>query len=72
MGMLGSAVKTWHCAAAELLGRLILNPDNEPLFSSIAPQVYFISLVISSLSVACHTIWLVVNRICKGCRFTSD
>lgn len=39
MGMLGSAVRTWHCAAAELLGRLILNPDNEPFLLPVAPQV---------------------------------
>ncbi|KAF9587875.1 hypothetical protein IFM89_006129 [Coptis chinensis] len=30
MGIPGSSVKAWHCAAAELLGRLIINPDNEP------------------------------------------
>ncbi|XP_022875150.1 armadillo repeat-containing protein LFR [Olea europaea var. sylvestris] len=40
MGMLGSAVRTWHCAAAELLGRLILNPDNEPFLLPVAPQIY--------------------------------
>ncbi|KAL3507773.1 hypothetical protein ACH5RR_033155 [Cinchona calisaya] len=40
MGMLGSAVKAWHCAAAELLGRLIINPDNEPFLLPFAPQVY--------------------------------
>ncbi|KAK4478137.1 hypothetical protein RD792_017416 [Penstemon davidsonii] len=40
MGMLGSAVKAWHCAAAELLGRLILNPDNEPFLLPFAPQIY--------------------------------
>lgn len=39
MGMLGSAVKSWHCAAAELLGRLIINPDNEPFLLPFAPQV---------------------------------
>ncbi|PIN16607.1 hypothetical protein CDL12_10739 [Handroanthus impetiginosus] len=40
MGMLGSAVKAWHCAAAELLGRLILNPDNEPFLLPFTPQIY--------------------------------
>uniref|UniRef100_A0A5B7AQ30 Putative armadillo repeat-containing protein LFR n=1 Tax=Davidia involucrata TaxID=16924 RepID=A0A5B7AQ30_DAVIN len=40
MGMLGSAVKAWHCAAAELLGRLIINPVNEPLILPFAPQIY--------------------------------
>ncbi|KAL8026363.1 hypothetical protein ABFX02_14G021800 [Erythranthe guttata] len=40
MGMLGSAVRGWHCAAAELLGRMILNPDNEPFFLPFAPQMY--------------------------------
>lgn len=39
MGMLGSAVRGWHCAAAELLGRMILNPDNEPFLMPFAPQV---------------------------------
>jgi hypothetical protein len=41
MGMLGSAVKAWHCAAAELLGRLIINPDNEPFLLPFFPQVDF-------------------------------
>ncbi|XP_010934291.1 armadillo repeat-containing protein LFR [Elaeis guineensis] len=40
MGMLGSSVKAWHCAAAELLGRLIINPDNEPFLLPSAPQIY--------------------------------
>ncbi|KAJ4967660.1 hypothetical protein NE237_014361 [Protea cynaroides] len=40
MGMLGSSVKAWHCAAAELLGRLIINPDNEPYLLPFAPQIY--------------------------------
>ncbi|KAF8388150.1 hypothetical protein HHK36_026816 [Tetracentron sinense] len=40
MGMLGSSVKAWHCAAAELLGRLIINPDNEPFLLPFAPQIY--------------------------------
>ncbi|XP_022979388.1 armadillo repeat-containing protein LFR-like [Cucurbita maxima] len=40
MGMLGSAVKVWHCAAAELLGRLIINPDNEPFLLPFAPQIH--------------------------------
>ncbi|KAL6970495.1 hypothetical protein U1Q18_048766 [Sarracenia purpurea var. burkii] len=40
MGMLGSSVKAWHCAAAELLGRLIINPDNEPFILPFAPQIY--------------------------------
>ncbi|KAL6007295.1 hypothetical protein ACLOJK_032792 [Asimina triloba] len=38
MGMLGSSTKAWHCAAAELLGRLIINPDNEPFLIPFAPQ----------------------------------
>ncbi|KAJ0975613.1 hypothetical protein J5N97_017578 [Dioscorea zingiberensis] len=38
MGMLGSSIKAWHCAAAELLGRLIINPDNEPFLLPFAPQ----------------------------------
>uniref|UniRef100_A0A1D1YW49 AT-rich interactive domain-containing protein 2 n=1 Tax=Anthurium amnicola TaxID=1678845 RepID=A0A1D1YW49_9ARAE len=40
MVMLGSSVKAWHCAAAELLGRLIINPDNEPFLLASAPQIY--------------------------------
>ncbi|KAJ0975624.1 hypothetical protein J5N97_017589 [Dioscorea zingiberensis] len=40
MGMLGSSIKAWHCAAAELLGRLIINPDNEPFLLPFAPQIY--------------------------------
>lgn len=39
MGMLGSQVKAWHCAAAEFLGRMIINPDNEPLLLPFVPQV---------------------------------
>lgn len=39
MGMLASGVKAWHCAASELLGRLIINPDNEPFLLPFAPQV---------------------------------
>lgn len=40
MGMLDSQVKAWHCAAAELLGRLIINPDNEPFLLPFATQIY--------------------------------
>ncbi|KAF5186219.1 Armadillo repeat-containing protein lfr [Thalictrum thalictroides] len=40
MAMLGSSVKAWHCAAAELLGRLIINPDNELFLLPFAPQIY--------------------------------
>ncbi|KAH7858791.1 hypothetical protein Vadar_028102 [Vaccinium darrowii] len=40
MGMLGSSVKAWHCPAAELLGRLIINPDNEPFILPFGPQIY--------------------------------
>jgi hypothetical protein len=39
MGILNSPVKAWHCAAAELLGRLIINPDNEPFLIPFFPQV---------------------------------
>lgn len=39
MGMLGSSVKAWHCAAAELLGRLIINPDNEPFLLPSSSKV---------------------------------
>ncbi|KAK8943683.1 hypothetical protein KSP40_PGU006423 [Platanthera guangdongensis] len=38
--MLESSIKSWHCAAAELLGRLIINPDNEPFLLSSAAQIY--------------------------------
>lgn len=55
MGMLESAVKAWHCAAAELLGRLIINPDNEPFLLPFFPQVklYFmrVMLLVSLLHV---------------------
>ncbi|KAE8022622.1 hypothetical protein FH972_008407 [Carpinus fangiana] len=40
MGVLGSAVRAWHCAAAELLGRLIINPDNEPFLLPFVPQIH--------------------------------
>ncbi|KAI4345719.1 hypothetical protein L6164_012818 [Bauhinia variegata] len=40
MGMLESNVKAWHCAAAELLGRLIINPDNEPFLLPFFPQIH--------------------------------
>ncbi|KAK1270404.1 hypothetical protein QJS04_geneDACA007458 [Acorus gramineus] len=40
MGMLGSSMKAWHCAAAEMLGRLIINPDNEAFLLPFAPQIY--------------------------------
>ncbi|XWS53895.1 hypothetical protein CRYUN_Cryun10bG0039400 [Craigia yunnanensis] len=40
MGMLGSPVKAWHCAAGEFLGRMIINPDNEPLLLPFVPQMY--------------------------------
>ncbi|KAE9622014.1 hypothetical protein Lal_00032972 [Lupinus albus] len=40
MGMLESSVKAWHCAAAELLGRLIINPDNEPFLLPFFPQIH--------------------------------
>lgn len=38
--MLDSPVKAWHCSAAELLGRLVVNPDNEPFLLPFIPQVY--------------------------------
>ncbi|KAI7748644.1 hypothetical protein M8C21_012444, partial [Ambrosia artemisiifolia] len=40
VGILGSSIKAWHCAAAELLGRLIINPDNEPFILPSASQIY--------------------------------
>ncbi|WCJ23900.1 Armadillo repeat-containing protein LFR [Euphorbia peplus] len=40
MGMVGSGVKAWHCAAAELLGRMIINPDNEPFLLPFVPQIH--------------------------------
>ncbi|CAI0559339.1 unnamed protein product [Linum tenue] len=40
MGILGSSVKTWQCAAAELIGRLIINPDNEPFLLPFLPQIH--------------------------------
>ncbi|KAL8210296.1 hypothetical protein R6Q57_007028 [Mikania cordata] len=40
VGLLGSSIKVWHCAAAELLGRVIINPDNEPFLLPSASQIY--------------------------------
>eukprot|EP00252_Welwitschia_mirabilis_P022064 TRINITY_DN5848_c0_g1_i1.p1 TRINITY_DN5848_c0_g1~~TRINITY_DN5848_c0_g1_i1.p1 ORF type:complete len:483 (+),score=107.14 TRINITY_DN5848_c0_g1_i1:37-1449(+) len=40
MRMLESSVKAWHCCAAELIGRLIINPDNEPFVLPFVPQIY--------------------------------
>ncbi|KAF3677793.1 Armadillo repeat-containing protein LFR [Capsicum annuum] len=40
MGMLGSAVKAWHSGAAELIGRLIINPENDALLLPFASQIY--------------------------------
>ncbi|CAM0945458.1 unnamed protein product [Alopecurus aequalis] len=40
MGMLDSSIKAWHCAAAELIGRLIINPDNESFLLSVISQIY--------------------------------
>ncbi|CAM6008699.1 unnamed protein product [Sphagnum balticum] len=40
MTMLESPVRVWHCSAAELLGRLVVNPDNEPFLLPHAPQIY--------------------------------
>ncbi|PNT68958.1 armadillo repeat-containing protein LFR isoform X2 [Brachypodium distachyon] len=40
MGMLASSVKAWHCAAAELIGRLIINPDNESFLLPVISQIY--------------------------------
>lgn len=39
MGMLSSSIKAWHCAAAELIGRLIINPDNESFLVPVISQV---------------------------------
>jgi hypothetical protein len=62
MGMLSSSVKPWHCAAAELIGRLIINPDNEPFLLPIIPQVnvfFWNSITRIKVSVSqifwCHT-----------------
>uniref|UniRef100_A0A453NZD4 Condensin complex subunit 1 C-terminal domain-containing protein n=1 Tax=Aegilops tauschii subsp. strangulata TaxID=200361 RepID=A0A453NZD4_AEGTS len=40
MGMLSSSIKAWHCAAAELIGRLIINPDNESFLVPVISQIY--------------------------------
>ncbi|KAL1192697.1 Armadillo repeat-containing protein LFR [Cardamine amara subsp. amara] len=40
VGILDSSVKAWNCAAAELLGRLIINPENEPFISPLIPQIH--------------------------------
>lgn len=44
IGILNSPVKAWHCAAAELLGRLIINPDNEPFLLPFFPKVNFLCM----------------------------
>lgn len=49
MGVLGSAVRAWHCAAAELIGRLILNPDNEPFLLPFALQVALLFITSAQL-----------------------
>jgi len=46
MGMLSSSVKPWHCAAAELIGRLIINPDNESFLLPVIPQVHAVYLTV--------------------------
>ncbi|KAL7246367.1 hypothetical protein ACSBR2_001474 [Camellia fascicularis] len=38
MGMLKSSVKAWNFGAAKLIGRLIINPDNEPFILPFGPQ----------------------------------
>lgn len=40
VGLLESSVKAWHCGAAEFLGRIIINPDNEPLLLPFVPRIY--------------------------------
>ncbi|XP_076936015.1 armadillo repeat-containing protein LFR-like [Bidens hawaiensis] len=40
VGILGSSIKSWHCAAAELIGRVIINPDNEPFLLPFSSQIY--------------------------------
>ncbi|TVU29476.1 hypothetical protein EJB05_21042, partial [Eragrostis curvula] len=40
MGMLASPIKPWHCAAAELIGRLIINPDNESFLLPVTEEIY--------------------------------
>ena len=46
MGMLSSSVKPWHCAAAELIGRLIINPDNESFLLPVIPQVHAVYVTV--------------------------
>lgn len=41
MTMLESPVRAWHCSAAELLGRLVVNPDNEPFLLPFVSQVIY-------------------------------
>ncbi|KAL6185025.1 hypothetical protein ACLB2K_041160 [Fragaria x ananassa] len=40
VGVLESPVKAWHCSAAELLGRLVINPENEPFLLPFIPQIH--------------------------------
>ncbi|GAB2217643.1 hypothetical protein Droror1_Dr00000846 [Drosera rotundifolia] len=40
IAMLESSVKVWHCSAAEIIGRMVINPDNEPFLLLFASQIY--------------------------------
>jgi hypothetical protein len=40
MMMLLSPVVPWHCCAAELLGRLVVNPDNEPALLPFVSHIF--------------------------------
>ncbi|XP_024384580.1 armadillo repeat-containing protein LFR [Physcomitrium patens] len=40
MMMLSCPVISWHCCAAELLGRLVVNPDNEPFLMPFVSQIF--------------------------------
>ena len=70
MGMLGSAVKAWHCAAGEFLGRMIINPDNEPLLLPFVPQVYHSADNIFLCKKICYHV-INCNKNILNCRCTS-
>lgn len=69
MGVLGSAVKAWHCAAAELLGRLVINPDNEPFLLPFIPQV---NIQQSTCYKNVYILYIDCNEVYPHCRYTND
>ncbi|KAF2290188.1 hypothetical protein GH714_003959 [Hevea brasiliensis] len=68
MGMLGSTTKAWHCAAAELLGWMIINPDNELFLLPFVPQMHkrLVDLMsIQALDAQAAAVGAEVNMDCR-------